>query len=92
MIPTYHPLAASLRQQQVRRNTEAPHRHHRLRKHQQMDSPTIIRQPSQERGCDDKTNLGRKYKKSADKLAARHGKQLQWIGHNRRKTGRMVYR
>jgi hypothetical protein len=40
-----------------------------------MDSPTIIRQPSQERGCDGKTNLGSKYKKSANKLAARHSKQ-----------------
>jgi hypothetical protein len=38
-----------------------------------MDKAT--RQPSKERGCDGKTNLGRKYKASANKLAAKHGKR-----------------
>jgi hypothetical protein len=32
------------------------------------------RQPSLERGCDGKANLGRSYRKSADRLAAKHGK------------------
>jgi hypothetical protein len=34
-----------------------------------------LRQPSKERGCDGKTNLGRKYEKAADKLAAKHNKR-----------------
>jgi hypothetical protein len=34
-----------------------------------------LKQPSFERGCVNKTNLGRNYKKNADKLAAKHGKQ-----------------
>ncbi len=38
-----------------------------------MDKAT--RQPSQERGCNGKANLGRKYQKSANKLAERHGKR-----------------
>ncbi len=33
------------------------------------------RTPSVERGCAGKANLGRDYQRSADRLAARHGKQ-----------------
>ena len=31
-------------------------------------------QPSKERGCDGKTNLGSKYAEYAERLAAKHGK------------------
>ena len=35
----------------------------------------MARQPSQERGCQGKANLGSKnYKKSADRLSTKHGK------------------
>jgi len=37
------------------------------------------RTPSIERGCDGKTNLGRHYAKQADKLAAKHGKNMGCI-------------
>ena len=33
------------------------------------------RVPSRERGCTGKTNLGRSYKKQADKLSGKHGKK-----------------
>lgn len=32
--------------------------------------------PSEERGCEGKANLGRSFVKSADRLAAKHGKQF----------------
>jgi len=35
---------------------------------------SIMRTPSKERGCDGKANLGRDYRKQADKFAAKHGK------------------
>ena len=34
-----------------------------------------IRQPSQERGCSGKANLGRRFQANADRLAQRHGKR-----------------
>lgn len=34
-----------------------------------------MRQPSFERGCAGKANLGRKYKKEADRLSAKHSKK-----------------
>ncbi len=38
-------------------------------------SATTYRQPSAERGCAGKTNLGRRYQQAADRLAAKHGKR-----------------
>lgn len=35
----------------------------------------MTKQPSKERGCNGKANLGKDYKKSADKLALKHDKQ-----------------
>jgi len=32
--------------------------------------------PSIERGCEGKANLGRQYRRSADRMAARHGKRF----------------
>jgi hypothetical protein len=37
--------------------------------------PLMPRQPSQERGCDGKANLGRRYQANADRIALRHGKR-----------------
>lgn len=34
-----------------------------------------LKEHSKERGCDGKVNLGRGYKKQADRLSAKHGKQ-----------------
>ena len=33
-----------------------------------------MKQPSKERGCEGKINLGRNYEKQADKLSKKHGK------------------
>lgn len=35
----------------------------------------LVRNPSIERGCDGKANLGRHYAKQADRLAAKHAKR-----------------
>jgi hypothetical protein len=34
-----------------------------------------MKQHSEERGCEGKTNLGRSFKKQADRLSKKHGKQ-----------------
>jgi len=34
-----------------------------------------MKTPSKERGCDVKINLGRRYKKNADRLSNKHGKR-----------------
>lgn len=36
--------------------------------------PTEHKEPSRERGCQGKANLGRKYAQQADRLASKHGK------------------
>lgn len=36
----------------------------------------LEREPSKERGCDGKTNLGSQYQKQADRLAKKHGKRF----------------
>lgn len=38
-------------------------------------SAATTRQPSLERGCTGKINLGRRYQQAADRLAVKHGKR-----------------
>jgi hypothetical protein len=39
-------------------------------------STTTTRQPSVERGCTGKANLGRRYQQAANRLAAKHSKRF----------------
>ena len=41
---------------------------------ERLGGSVMPRQPSQERGCDGKANLGRRYQANANRLALRHGK------------------
>ena len=40
-----------------------------------VNADVRLREPSKDRGCDGKANLGRGYVRQADRLAAKHGKR-----------------